>query len=231
MREDMAKVIVERPRRGGGLPFPRGWPPGGPRLPMVDWRRREGIRRPWLRDRPKSLNENLAPLRRFLRARVGRPWDKVYGEVCERINRNSAVQLHVWQHLMQDVCRDPHEVSGDVRRCSWFGFRHSFFVDPKTGLLRENRARGMPRHLTVAPQPVDRIAVDATHEYRLLDGLWFELTLAPLPTCVSVYDMALRKSTPDLSTKELARFYGRHVYAVHKRQLNKREIKRRVTST
>jgi len=121
MRSDMAKVIVERPRRGGGARYARGSQPDGPSMEL--WRRREGMKTAW-RDR-KTLNENLAPLWRFLRSRIGRPWDKVYSEVCERINKNSAVQLHVWQHLMQEVITDPHKVLGYVRTLRLCGDRAS----------------------------------------------------------------------------------------------------------
>ena len=73
MRDDMAQVIVERPRlRGGSTRKGR----------TTDWDAmpsREGMRRPHvLRGDPKSLNENLSPLRRYLERQVGRPWDKVY---------------------------------------------------------------------------------------------------------------------------------------------------------
>src|SRR5688572_17613136 len=115
MRDDMAQVIVERPRYGGGVKYPRGSVRGTDRLSVEDWTRREGMVRPWRgRAGEKFLNENLAPLRRFVRSRVGRPWDKVYAEICERINCNSAVQLHIWQHLVDYVCTDPHLIAGDV---------------------------------------------------------------------------------------------------------------------
>ena len=37
MREDMAKVIVERPRHGGGVKFPRGSARATDRIPPDDW--------------------------------------------------------------------------------------------------------------------------------------------------------------------------------------------------
>jgi hypothetical protein len=70
MRADMYKVIVERPRRGGG---DRQYRP----LPNDD----DAPARESLRSRHKQrkwLNENLRPLQRFLASQVGRPWDNVY---------------------------------------------------------------------------------------------------------------------------------------------------------
>jgi hypothetical protein len=72
MRDDMFKVIVERPRRihsnaykGDGRAF-RNREDGPSRLGM-----NKGY------DDRKGLNENLAPLKRFLERQVNRPWDKV----------------------------------------------------------------------------------------------------------------------------------------------------------
>ena len=60
MRADMSRVIVERPRRGG---FHRR----GRAVPLEDLPHHEGMRRPHvLSGGEKSLNENLAPLRRYL---------------------------------------------------------------------------------------------------------------------------------------------------------------------
>jgi hypothetical protein len=214
----MAKLIVERPRRGGGVGYPRGRMLDGSHVAIDESRKREGIRRPW-------MSENLAPLRRYLQTNVGRPWDKVYSEVCERINRDSAVQLHVWQHLMMDVCTDPHVVLGLVsNRYGFFRF-YRFYVDPKSGLLRENRNWRYRRPETAAKN-FDRIKIDESREYRLLDGLWYELELKPLPGGVSVYDMALKAAWPHVSSDDLVKFHGRRVYAARKRQLNSKEIRR-----
>jgi len=222
MRYDMAKVIVERPRRGGGVRYPRGRSLDGSKVPFDESRKREGMRRPWFKGCAKSLNENLAPLHRYLQANVGRPWNKVYSEVCERINRDSAVQYHVWQHLMMDVCTDPHVVLGQVRRSRFFGMAR-FYVDPRSGLLRENtkwRSRFFQK--PEVKEPLDRIRIDDLREYRLLDGIWYEVELAELAHADCVYDMALRRAA---SADELVKHYGRRVYAVRKRQLNSKEIR------
>ena len=84
MREDMAKVIVERPRRGGDRSR-RGRIGNFELLPA-----KEGMRRRWTDH--KDLNENLAPLRRFLMSCVGRRWDAVYAELNEHLAVRNAVQ-------------------------------------------------------------------------------------------------------------------------------------------
>lgn len=51
----------------------------------------------------KSLNENLRPLRRFLRSKLGKNWDVIYSEIAANVNRDSAVQQHIIDHLKWEV--------------------------------------------------------------------------------------------------------------------------------
>src|SRR5687767_8669402 len=184
MRDDMAKLIVERPRYGGGVKYPRaavrgrsryGAPPDG--LP-----RRQGIRKPWrlfAAGAEKHFNENLAPLHRFLRSQAGRPWDKVRAEIAAQVGRDSVIQFHVWQHIEMDVCTEVVEVG---RRCVPLrggNMRHPFYVHPRTGPLRENKERRRYRQPPPAT-PTDRVRVDDEREYRRIDGIWYELTLLPV---------------------------------------------------
>ena len=64
------------------------------------------------RSRNKWLSENLAPLRRFLRRRLGRPWNDVHSEICAQIGVRSAVQKHVLDHLRHYVELHPILVAG-----------------------------------------------------------------------------------------------------------------------
>jgi len=97
MRADMSRVIVERPRRGGGDRRGRA-------VPFENLPQHEGMRRPHQRSGgAKELNENLAPLRRYLERQVGRPWDKVYAEIAKHLRADNAVQQHVRDHLRDFV--------------------------------------------------------------------------------------------------------------------------------
>ena len=91
MRIDMYKVIVERPRhQKGNYSLAARWRNDleGPRQLGM----RAGYGGPY-------LNENLNPLRRFLLAQVGRPWNKVYSEISAGIDRRNTVQQHIFAHL------------------------------------------------------------------------------------------------------------------------------------
>jgi len=71
----------------------------------------EGMRAPHVRDwGGKVLNENLAPLRRYLERQVGRKWDKVYAEISAQLRPTSAVQQHVRDHLHDFVAVTPREL-------------------------------------------------------------------------------------------------------------------------
>jgi hypothetical protein len=59
------------------------------------------------------------------------------------------------------------------------------YVDPKDGLLKRTdrlpEARTLRRARRRKPELPDRIALAGDRELRRIDGLWYEVTLAPLP--------------------------------------------------
>lgn len=146
MRSDMAKVIVERPRRPGGRSKGRA------KMRAFDGPATEGMKRPH-RDR-KSLDENLAPLRRFIAARVGKHWDKVYAEISEHLRPASAVQQHVRDHVghlvaARTAIRDGQiyvhsdsTIRGGPEPLAETWFR--FYVHPVSGVILRNRHRDRP---------------------------------------------------------------------------------------
>jgi len=90
MREDMFKVIVERPRWGS-----RHATKTKLRYDKCEGRSRVTGRRLAIETGyRKSLNENLAPLKRYLHKQVGRRWDDVFSEICQRLDTGSTVKMH-----------------------------------------------------------------------------------------------------------------------------------------
>jgi hypothetical protein len=141
MRPDMAKIIVERPRR-------RSWfgKVDHPKRVMRHAAKRDpehaiairGMRRLAHSSRGKhlkSLNENLAPLERFLDRAVGRPWNEVYSEISQHIRLSSAVQFHILQHIGDFVEVRP----GPGRR--WW--RPRLWVDSTDGMLKRRELRNI----------------------------------------------------------------------------------------
>src|SRR4029077_7165209 len=94
----------------------------------------------------------LAPLRRFLGRRVGRPWNAVYSEITASLRLDSVVQKHVLDHLFHFVEVHATLVKGAPHALRYGGpvplesYRAgTFYVCPKTGLLRLAPARKRPR--------------------------------------------------------------------------------------
>jgi hypothetical protein len=186
MREDMSRVIVERPRLGGD----RGRK--GRAVPLDDLPKQEGMRRKHvLSGDCKVLNENLSPLRRYLERQVGRPWNKIYSEIARYLRADNTVQQHVRDHLSDFVAvraRWRFEVLNaggggeEPYDQLWF---EPLYVDPNDGLLKRTdrlrQAKAFSRALRVPSTPPDRIGLAPDRELRRIDGLWFAVTLAPLP--------------------------------------------------
>ena len=141
MRRDMAKVIVEGARHGGD---------GGKSVPVKGWYKnaglddlpaKEGMRRPYGFGR-KELNENIEPLRRYLRRQVGRPWNDVYSDISQHLRPTNAVQQHVRDHVGWEVEQDVAVIDGKVYFCRGWRAKYpmrrgELYVDPETGTLRE----------------------------------------------------------------------------------------------
>jgi hypothetical protein len=241
MRPDMYKVIVERSRRGKSM------------RPLAI-RFRNNLDSPaHLSMRTaydhRELNENLQPLRRYLYAQVGRPWDKVYSEICATIDRRNTVQQHIHQHIDQFIAtrvglRDGRLIDFTNGRClPLTGLRHQeLYVDPRSGLIRltnigsdwkRHRAERRRRHeMDVAARR--RVVDDHTLLLNLQDT-WFRVEIAALPTAVvsgrteARFDVVLGRFTafrPHVDGGYRHHLYGFEThYAVSKRQSGKRELK------
>ncbi len=88
----------------------------------------------------KMFGENLNPLWRFLKSRVGQPWNDVYSEIRSTLSIRSTIQHHVFQHLSLDVCtKTIRAANGRVMRWDQFhdycDYEANFYVDPDNGLL------------------------------------------------------------------------------------------------
>jgi hypothetical protein len=234
MREDMFEVIIERPRGGN-------WPrkPGRPPRELDDAPRFESTSRK--RGGTKWLNENLAPLVRFLCRRVGRPWNDVHREMAAQLSLGSAVQKHVLDHVRQMV--EVHAVLIDGKPHHPDAYRggpieaghrgHGFYVCPLTGTLQEAPRRARQRRKP-APQPLRvRLPFDGEYEAWRIDGIWYQVRLAPVPaeagSLRGVRDMLLNRGLDENGMLghggALVRHYGRHRFAASKVQLSWRDIR------
>lgn len=238
MRDDFYEVIIERPRVGSDdTKFPKGYKRRLQRTDSEELPRREKMRTPrrhYVGE--KSQTDLWGPMYRFLRSRVGRPWDGIYSEIRQANDSRSHVQNHTVNHLLLLVERNVQVIDGEVYDDHGYRLnpyrREAFYVHPETGLLCVLKSE------PCKPRTVreDRIVLDESRQYRLLDGIWYEVRFQPAPSSLCViHDVVLKKtiyfapekiSRPYYYYSPLLQSHGSLIVAVSKRQLNKREIRR-----
>lgn len=194
MRADMAKVIVERPRRGHATLHyrrPRGTVEQLEELPAVEGIRNRRRTRDW-----KEFSDVLGPLRNFVQSRVGRPWNKVYSEICERLKPTSTPQQHVLDHLKQMVETNTWRSADGRVMCHqrYHGDQEvhdTCYVDPDTGILRQAKiSRSLRRQYREkeAAKPKEFIKVGDERELHKVEGVWYWAVFSDWPAPRFVYD-------------------------------------------
>jgi hypothetical protein len=178
----------------------------------------------------KELNENLNPLYGFIRKSVGRPWDKVYSELCKSFDKRSVINQHILDHLFQyvrvnTVLRDNKIYAidkwGDEDPLDRTSAR--YYVHPKTGILLENRKRlswkKMRRQRDADYQKrmlaVERKFDDGT-KLENIEGIWYHVwtvvETVPAKQCYTTDGIPYTYREYQTST-------------THKRQLSSKELK------
>ncbi len=155
MRKDMAKVVTERRRVGGRIEikdrrkFRRGANFDSEEYDDLLPPNREKIRQKWFASwNNKEFSDLLGPLRGFLFAQIGRPWDDVFSEICKNLPASGLTARHIRGHVLQMV--ETHTVLIDDVVCygkATYGgygkpvtspryYNHArLYVHPTTGLL------------------------------------------------------------------------------------------------
>jgi len=147
MRDDMAKVVTERPRRGHGNASKKT---AGRRIRSYDPDHEydEPNRLPVARGRQygydsKEFSDLLNPLKRYLRSCIGQPWNKVHSELSRKLDRRSLNGSHIWDHVMWEIETDCYigedRLAYSSRLSEWPV--NGLYVHPKTGLIREQHPR------------------------------------------------------------------------------------------
>lgn len=181
----MAKVVTERPRHGHGNKSKKTGKTlsrdeihdmgdddadSGPRRAKVSRKAQYG-------SDAKSFSDLLGPLRGYLKKQVGRPWDKVYSELCQTLDRRSLAGQHIWDHVKWEVELQAYMHDGKVMMAMRYGLGHrpveGLYVHPRTGLLcwtqparRKYRAKSDPTLIKLGP----------LSELRQVDGIWYQIT-------------------------------------------------------
>jgi hypothetical protein len=244
MRADMGKVLVERPRLGRRRA--ERWPGKGYRKGLKKCfeagdcpPEREGMKRSYGFG-TKSFNEHLSPLRRFLDSNVGRPWAKVYSEICRHVDRGNVVQKHILTHLFDYVVTNVILINGEPCRGTAYARQygepvrtsaryHQWYVCPKSGLLRKSRHVPRKRKLPW-PEPPRTVKLNNKQVCVERNGSWELISVAliahPRPLDVPAYDVILQRHIDDRKRSEanVAETHGLNRYAVSRRALSRKEL-------
>ena len=163
MRPDFKQVLIDRPRSGGSKTYRnirRGKTVKDPdHLPE-----NQGMRRPYDRGyRRKEFSDHISPLKRWLRKQVGRPWNKVWSEICQVVDSRDVIGKHLLSHVESEV-EFPNEPSKNYH--TWVQPLH---VDKK-GFLRLRKAKKYVQE----PKMPEKVEIRGVI-YRKIGGGWYSV--------------------------------------------------------
>lgn len=234
MRSDMNKIVTERERGGSTA---KSMKYGA----TVRWeghdasyddqpKRAKASRYGQYGYNAKEFSDVLGPLYGYLRKQVGRPWDKVYSELCQNLDKRNVSQVHVFSHVFQFVgvnvrrCTDGiYREKDQIRsrldekgRYEEYGYSTpELYVHPRTGLLRKNKTEGKRARKArlEREKKYDQLKFPDGREWRKIDGIWYDYRLIPFdPT--------------DLRQRPTGLVYqGAKAFKELKRQLSKKELR------
>jgi hypothetical protein len=237
MKNHFDKEITERPRRGGGDTYGKFRSVDRQRLRDEGYsddyedRGQSKMRKIYGWER-KEFNDHLSPVRRWLRKQAGRPWNKVWSEVCQ-LNLGGVLGQHIRDHIFRSdgggmvaayseiLLR--REQSKKYGRYGSYGHHDRFaygydglWID-QHGMLRYNE---QPRqyHRRGVKEELPYIKINDHSWYAKESGLWFRFSgIDPYPEITHVDNLWSHKSEK--------RVTGEYLYRrVDKQSLNRKEL-------
>lgn len=207
MRDDFNKLLTERERIGHKAKFHDIRNAKGNKNIDPDMSGgKESIhrqRRSSVKVNRKSFNENLNPLKNFLRVNVGRPWDKIYSDICTAFDKRKVVNNHILEHLFQYVEREVYIIDGKPHTMNKFRYSSSpeysliepgssrwpnYYVDPRDGIMKLPKQGKSRRILEAEGRPAreKKLAglyhrIDDDNHLFFKNGVWWVYTAKARP--------------------------------------------------
>lgn len=187
MRSDMKRLLVTRPRAGGGNQGTRKIRRNKnyDDLPSKQSPRRAHINM----SGQKNLNEYLAPLRRYIEKQIGKNWDGVFSEMSKYINASDPIQRHILEHVEDFISINVvPAVSINESETGWVhhdslvsnGYRNrrpvrpgTLYVDPNTRIVR--RAKTLVKKSKTPANPAHVKQINANLWYVKISGVWYAI--------------------------------------------------------
>lgn len=185
MRNDMARILVERPRRQRyGTPRKSYQKSYDWRTLLQEGREEESPVRDVQRRRKygydaKVFDDFIAPLYRFLQKSVGRPWNDVFSEICERIKLDSTTQRHIRQHVDGYVSQSYIMVNGKAH--SLYGYPLRYFYVHEGMLCEAEYRRWRPDYSDWTP------SLSPDFPYVCLEGFWYSVSVRKFDKVFDVF--------------------------------------------
>ena len=174
------------------------------------------------RNKTKYFSDHIRPLYRWLRSKVGQPWNTVYSDLCYKLDPRGLSGQHILSHVwdfveLHVVLIDgvPYERTNERSLSNYW--RETLYVNPETGILclAEKLKKEAPKKRD------DLLVIDSYHQYRKINNIWYLITFKDLSFDFA-RDVLLKIA---INEKLAVKNYHRKIYAVSKRQCNKKEIK------
>jgi len=246
MRQDIQFLLVERERVGSSFPNNKTALNINPSIPEWDdvdcgptrassSRRRQGQKGgAWWH---KTINENPNPLRRFLWANVGRPWNDIHSEVCSRVDARSVSGMNVRNHLKWMVEKQVMMVNGEPYSLRGYHLYKELYVNPETGILcstSDCSRHGRHYRRDASHIPITMVKVNGDLDYyERENGIWYRF-IRELPP--QTYDIIIYEESTDAdrilyNLKAPGDSYARprknsgFARLISKKQASKREIR------
>ncbi|GAB1538106.1 hypothetical protein NUACC21_07640 [Scytonema sp. NUACC21] len=111
----LSEIVIERPRGGMKISLKKVTGFKKQLHKITEDAIQDGLLNPYLikpRNKSKYLSDHLGPLRRFLRSKVGQPWNEVYSQLCQRLDSNTMAGKHVIDHVWDYVERHVEIIDG-----------------------------------------------------------------------------------------------------------------------
>ena len=233
MRPDMGKCVIERPRRGSRMALSAKARRYGKIVQHDDDPDYDGLSDlPVSRKRKgyykklgdKDFSDVLGPLHNYLRSSCGRQWDDVYSEIKQTLGKAGWGVQHIISAHLDVAIHTYRGVDGNV----WIsdkhgvhkvgGFHYDFYVEPETGILREDthyrKWRAIAREREKA-RPLEVVPIEDGKEYRKVDGIWYRHEFVEVEVKTPVF---LRGSFFRMNSEI-------QIISKSKRQLGKKQLK------
>lgn len=227
----LSEIVIERPRGGMRISLKKL---GGSKKQLnklTQEATEDGLLSPYLikpRHKSKYLSDHLGPLRRFLRSKVGQPWNDTYSELCQRLDSGTMAGQHVLDHVWDYVERHVELIDGvpyskpHRRFYSRLDVCHTdkFYVHPETGILCA--AERLSRRQKPSRSRPNVVVLDDYHQYHQLNEIWYLISFAEFPPAPT--ELVTDVLRGQISRSYAALIRGQQVYAARKQQCNKQEI-------